>query len=33
VQVIEVGAEGDQTAGDDADLGQRKRGWWRRLIE
>ncbi|HEY3146676.1 MAG TPA: hypothetical protein VGJ75_10010, partial [Dongiaceae bacterium] len=33
VQVIEVGAEGDQTAGDDADQGQRKRGWWRRLIE
>jgi hypothetical protein len=28
VQIIEVGAE--QAASDD---GQRKRGWWRRLIE
>jgi hypothetical protein len=35
VQIIEigVGAEEPSTAADDGDQGQRKRGWWRRLIE
>ncbi|HET6621221.1 MAG TPA: Rne/Rng family ribonuclease [Dongiaceae bacterium] len=32
-QVIAVGGESEQTAGEDADQGPRKRGWWRRLIE